>query len=163
MTMAVASLMLVAKGIVMAIPPSQPNRRRRPVLVKLEKFSLPVASAGLFSGGFMSANELALKYSSAPAESLIGVLPVMEVKEALRDEVEDDVYGELSVEHRFEIEALEDQNDEANRLALKFELVAESFGTAIKLALTLPHGEAIQVLRDVIEDNPGYGREPVKG
>ncbi len=111
----------------------------------------------------MSANELALKYSSAPAESLIGVLPVMEVKEALRDEVEDDVYGELSVEHRFEIEALEDQNDEANRLALKFELVAESFGTAIKLALTLPHGEAIQVLRDVIEDNPGYGREPVKG
>jgi len=163
MTMAVASLMLVAKGIEMAIPPSQPNRRRRPVLVKLEKFSLPVASAGLFSGGFMSANELALRFSSAPAEQLIGILPVLEVKEALRGEVEEEVLEEVWQEHQFEMDAVEEETQEANRLAQKFELAAESFGTAIKLALTLPHGEAIQVLRDVIENNPGYGREPVKG
>lgn len=42
----------------------------------------------------MSANELALRFSTAPAEQLIGILPVLEVKEALRDEVEDDVLGE---------------------------------------------------------------------
>ncbi|WP_275257557.1 hypothetical protein [Citrobacter farmeri] len=41
----------------------------------------------------MSANELALRFSTAPAEQLIGILPVLEVKEALRDEVEDDVLG----------------------------------------------------------------------
>ena len=36
----------------------------------------------------MSANDLALRFSSAPAEALIGVLPVLEVKEALREEVD---------------------------------------------------------------------------
>lgn len=107
----------------------------------------------------MSANELALRFSSAPAEQLIGILPVLEVKEALRGEVEEEVWQE----HQFEMDAVEEETQEANRLAQKFELAAESFGTAIKLALTLPHGEAIQVLRDVIENNPGYGREPVKG
>ncbi len=111
----------------------------------------------------MSANELVLRFSSAPAEKLIGVLPVLEVKEALRSEVEEDVLDEVWQEHQFEMEAVEEQADEANRLASKFELVAETFGTAIKLALTLPHCEAIQVLQDAIEDNPGYGREPVKG
>ena len=38
----------------------------------------------------MSANELALRYSSAPAEELIGILPVLEAKEALREEVEEE-------------------------------------------------------------------------
>lgn len=111
----------------------------------------------------MSANELALRYSSAPAEELIGILPVLEVKEALREEVEEEVLDDVWQEHQFEIEAVQEQTDEANRLAQKFELAAESFGTAIKLALTLPYDEAIQVLQDAIEDNPGYGRDPVKG
>lgn len=111
----------------------------------------------------MSANELALRFSSAPAEQLIGVLPVLEVKEALRGEVEDEVLDDVWQEHQFEIEAVEEQTEEANRLARKFELAAEELGTAIKLALTLPYGEAIQVLQDAIEDNPGYGRDPVKG
>ena len=111
----------------------------------------------------MSANELALRFSSAPAEQLIGILPVSEVKEALRCEVEDDVMDEVWQEHQFEMEAIEEQTEEANRLTRKFELVAETFGTAIKLALTLPHTEAVKVLQDVVEDNPGYGREPVKG
>jgi hypothetical protein len=43
----------------------------------------------------MSANDLALKFSTAPAEQLIGVLPVLEVKEALHDEVEDEVLNEV--------------------------------------------------------------------
>ncbi|AXF59647.1 MULTISPECIES: hypothetical protein [unclassified Leclercia] len=111
----------------------------------------------------MSADELALRYSSAPAEELIGILPVLEVKEALREEVEEEVLDDVWQEHQFEIEAVQEQTDEANRLAQKFELAAESFGTAIKLALTLPYDEAIQVLQDAIEDNPGYGRDPVKG
>lgn len=111
----------------------------------------------------MSANELALKYSTAPAEKLIGVLPVEEVKDALWDEVEDEVYSEVAMEHKFELEAIEEQTEEANRLAQKFELVAETFATAIKLAITLPYGEAIQVLQDAIDDNPSYGRSPVKG
>ncbi|EKZ5661540.1 hypothetical protein REX01_000671, partial [Klebsiella aerogenes] len=43
----------------------------------------------------MSANELALKFSTAPAEQLIGVLTVHEVKEALHDEVEEEVQSEV--------------------------------------------------------------------
>ncbi|QLR43716.1 hypothetical protein HV346_13980 [Enterobacter sp. RHBSTW-00994] len=111
----------------------------------------------------MSANELALKFSTAPAEQMIGVLPVLEVKEALREEVEDDVMTEVWQEHQFEMDAVEEQTEEANRLARKFERVAEDFATAIKLAITLPHNEAVRVLLDAIEENPGYGRKPVKG
>lgn len=111
----------------------------------------------------MSANELALRFSSAPAEQLIGVLPVQEVKEALWQEVEDEVLSEVSCEHQFELDEVEERAEEANRLANEFQEVAEDFGTAIRLALTLPHDEAQQVLADVIDDNPGYGRKPAKG
>ena len=108
----------------------------------------------------MSANDLALKFSTAPAEQLIGVLPVLEVKEALRDEVEEDVLDEVWTEHNFEMEAMGEQVDETARLARKFELVAESFGTAIKLALTQHHAEAQATLIKALEVYPGYGREP---
>ena len=108
----------------------------------------------------MSANELALRFSTAPAEQLIGLLPVYEVKEALWQEVEDEVLDEVFQEHEFEMEAVAEQTEAAHRLARKFEVVAESFGTAIKLALTLPHDEAMRVLNDVLEDNPGYGSQP---
>ncbi|ENF7816948.1 hypothetical protein ABR157_002728 [Enterobacter soli] len=111
----------------------------------------------------MSANELALRFSSAPAEQLIGVLPVLEVKEALRSEVEEDVLDDVWQEHQFEMDAVEEQVSAANRLASKFELAAETLGTAIRLAITLPYEEAIQVLKDAIEDNPGYGQDPEKG
>lgn len=111
----------------------------------------------------MSANELALRYSTAPAEQLIGILPVREVKEALWHEVEDEVLDEVFQEHEFELEAVAEQTDAANRLAQKFELLAESFGTAIKLAMKQPPAEAMQTLRMVIENNPGYGQEPVEG
>ncbi|WP_437889317.1 hypothetical protein [Phytobacter sp. V91] len=111
----------------------------------------------------MSANELALRFSTAPAEQLIGVLPVHEVKEALWQEVEDEVLDEVYQEHEFEMDAVAEQTNEANRIARKFEVVAESLATAIKLALTLPHEEATQVLSDAIRNNPGYGQEPVKG
>ncbi|CAM7221789.1 hypothetical protein [Citrobacter sedlakii] len=110
----------------------------------------------------MSANELALRFSTAPAEQLIGVLPVLEVKEALRDEVEDDVLGEVWTEHNFEMEAIGEQLDETSQLARKYELVAEALATAIKLALSLPHNEAIPVLEKALRDNPGYGRETTK-
>jgi len=108
----------------------------------------------------MSANELALRYSSAPAEQLIGVLPVLEVKEALRGEVEDDVMAEVWQEHEFELEAAEERVNEAQQDAEEHEDAANAFATAIKLALTLDAEEAKQILTDVIEDNPGYGREP---
>ena len=72
----------------------------------------------------MSANELALRFSTAPAEQLIGRLPVLEVKEALWQEVEDEVLTEVYQEHEFEMEAVSEQTDAANRLASKFELVA---------------------------------------
>lgn len=110
----------------------------------------------------MSANELALKFSTAPAEQMIGVLPVLEVKEALRGEVEDEVMDEVWQEHQFEMDAVEEQSEEANRLASKFEDAANDFATAIRHSLTLPHAEAIRVLLDAIESNPGYGREPIK-
>ncbi|VTP66758.1 Uncharacterised protein [Leclercia adecarboxylata] len=87
----------------------------------------------------------------------------LKLKKRCAVKFEEDVMDEVWQEHQFEMEAVEEQTEEANRLAQKFELVAETFGTAIKLALTLPYGEAIQVLQDAIEDNPGYGRDPVKG
>ncbi|HDS1149674.1 TPA: hypothetical protein QDZ66_000385 [Pluralibacter gergoviae] len=85
----------------------------------------------------MSANELALRFSSAPAEQLIGVLPVLEVKEALREEVEDDVLNEVWQEHQFEMDAVEEQ--------------------AVQ---QLPNCEVKTILNDVLEDHPGYGRDP---
>lgn len=108
----------------------------------------------------MSANELALRFSSAPAEQLIGVLPVYEVKEALRDEVEDDVLNEVWTEHNFEMEAMGEQIDETTQLAQKFQLAAEGLGTAIKLALTLPYGKSIEVLNNALQEYPGYGHDP---
>ena len=73
------------------------------------------------------------------------------------------MFDEVWQERQFEMNAVEEQADEANRLAGKFELAAETLGTAIRLAVTLPYEEAIQVLKDAIEDNPGYGQDPEKG
>jgi hypothetical protein len=110
----------------------------------------------------MSANELALRFSTAPAEQLIGVLPVYEVKEALREEIEDDVMGEIWQEHKFEMDAVEEQAEEAERRASTHVDAAAALGTAIKQALKfLPDGEAKNILVDAIEDNPGYGRAPL--
>ncbi|HIF5760699.1 TPA: hypothetical protein ACX3MK_003476 [Raoultella ornithinolytica] len=96
----------------------------------------------------MSANELALKFSTAPAEQLIGVLPVLEVKEALHDEVEveDEVLNEVWMEHKLEMDATEE--------------VADAFATAMKLALMQPAKTAKATLRKVLKEYPGYGREP---
>lgn len=86
----------------------------------------------------MSADELALRFSSTPAEQLIGRLPVHEVKEAFAEEAEEAACDKCYAEHKFELEAEEERADKANDLALKFEEVANAYGTAIKLALTLP-------------------------
>lgn len=109
----------------------------------------------------MSANDLALKFSTAPAEQMIGVLPVLEVKEALREEVEDDVMTEVWQEHQFEMEAVEEQSEEAERRSREREEAASNFATAIKQAVKLlPDCEAKTILNDAIEENPGYGSNP---
>lgn len=94
----------------------------------------------------MSANELALKFSTAPAEQLIGVLPVLEVKEALHDEVEEEVLNEVWMEHQLEMDATEE--------------VVDAFATAMKLALTQPAKAAKATLRKTLKEYPGYGKEP---
>lgn len=94
----------------------------------------------------MSANELALKFSTAPAEQLVGVLPVLEVKEALRDEVEEEVQGEVWMEHEFAMEAAEQ--------------VTDALATAMKLAITQPAKAAKAILRKALKEYPGYGQEP---
>ncbi|HDR2862536.1 TPA: hypothetical protein QCK11_002521 [Enterobacter asburiae] len=110
----------------------------------------------------MSANELALKFSTAPAEHMIGVLPVLEVKEALREEVEDDVMTEVWQEHQFEIEATEERVSEAESRAEEHEEAADNLATAIMQAIALLHDcEAKDILSDAIEDNAGYGRKPL--
>lgn len=108
----------------------------------------------------MSANDLALKYSNAPAIERIGKLPHEEVIETLKEEVEDEVCGELYQEHEIELQALEQQLDEATDEAREFEEIVEDFATAIKLAITLPWAQALPHLEKVLNDNPGYGREP---
>ncbi|MCK3340639.1 hypothetical protein MZH30_12375 [Escherichia coli] len=97
----------------------------------------------------MSANELALKFSTAPAEQLIGVLTVHEVKEALHDEVEEEEQSEVWMEHNFAMEAAEE--------------VTDAFATAMKLALTQPAKVAKATLRKALKDYPGYGSEPKSG
>lgn len=109
----------------------------------------------------MSADELALKFSSAPAEALIGKLPVAEVREALADEVSDEVAEQLYMEHSFELECESQRADAANDLAVKYETVANEYGTAIKRALTLSPEAAQDVLKKALEDFPGYGRDAV--
>ena len=94
----------------------------------------------------MSANDLALKFSTAPAEQLIGVLPVFEVKEALHDEVEDEVLNEVWMGHKLEMNATEE--------------VVDAFATAMKLALTQPAKTAKATLRKALKEYPGYGQEP---
>ncbi|HDR2525894.1 TPA: hypothetical protein QCI36_000859 [Enterobacter ludwigii] len=94
----------------------------------------------------MSANDLALKFSTAPAEQLIGVLPVLEVKEALYDEVSDDVMNEVCTEHGFEIEFIEQTCD--------------AFATAMKLAIKQSAKEARATLKAALNEYPGYGRDP---
>ncbi|EKP1128730.1 MULTISPECIES: hypothetical protein [Klebsiella] len=94
----------------------------------------------------MSANDLALKFSTAPAEQLIGALPVLEVKEALHDEVEDEILSEVMMEHKFELEATEE--------------ITNAFATAMKLALTQPAKTAKATLRKALKEYPGYGQEP---
>lgn len=96
----------------------------------------------------MSANELALRFSTAPAEQLIGVLPVLEVKEALREEVEDVVLTEFWADRDFEVEAIEQATD--------------ALATAMKLALTQPAKQAKATLLAALNEYPGYGRAPVK-
>jgi len=110
----------------------------------------------------MTANDLALRFSTAPAEQLIGVLPVLEVKEALREEVEDDVTTELFQEHQFEMGAVEEQAEEERRRSREHEEAADNLATAIRQAAKLlPDCEAKSILNDAIEDNPGYGRSPL--
>ena len=55
---------------------------------------------------------------------------------------------EVWTEHNFEMEAMVNKLMKQPELARKFECAAEALGTAIKLALTLPHNEAMQVLND---------------
>ncbi|ECH9540588.1 hypothetical protein ABN36_18165 [Salmonella enterica subsp. enterica] len=94
----------------------------------------------------MSADELALKFSSAPPEQLIGRVPLHDVREAFAEEAADAAYDELWIDHKFELEATEE--------------ITDAYATAIKKALTLPYDEAQKVLQAVINDNPGYGRDP---
>lgn len=108
----------------------------------------------------MSANDLALKYSNAPAIERLGILPHQEVIETLKEEVESEVYGEIYQEHEIELLAMERQFDEATDEAKEFEEIVEDFATAIKLAITLPWTQALPHLDKVLNDNPGYGREP---
>ena len=53
----------------------------------------------------MSANDLALRFSSAPAEALIGVLPVLEVKKHYVKKLKG-VMDEVWTEHNFEMETM---------------------------------------------------------
>ena len=146
--MAVASLMPGAHGIVMVIPPSNQTGVDDLFWLNWKSSLCPSHEAGLFSGGYMSANDLALKFSTAPAEKLIGVLPVLEVKEALYEEVSDDVMNEVSTEHGFEIEFIEQ--------------ICDAFASAMKLAIKQPAKEARATLKAALREYPGYDREPDK-
>lgn len=97
----------------------------------------------------MSVNELAIKFSTAPASERLGILS------------RDEVLGEVYQEHEFELDAMQQQLDEANGESQEHEDIADDFATAIKLALTKEVTDEVrQILGAVIDENPGYGRNP---
>lgn len=94
----------------------------------------------------MSANELALKFSTAPTEMLIGVLPVDEIAEVIHDRVRDEVEGEIDIEHSFQMQALEEELDNWTAKAHEFEAYAGAFAGAIKKALLADSWDEAKVL-----------------
>lgn len=105
----------------------------------------------------MSANELALKYSSATAEMMIGVLPVEEIAEVIRESVRNDVEREVDDEYSIQLQALEDDASDWESKAEEYECDATDFARAIEKSLQAETWDEAKVLLErVMRDHKEY-------
>lgn len=100
-------------------------------------------------------NVLALKYSTAEPETLLGILPMDEVVDVIRDRLRPDVAAEIEVEFQHMVESAEDEAEDNYQSMCNFRTSWKGLDAAIKKALNLPWDEAKDVLNEAIKDcNP---------
>lgn len=101
-------------------------------------------------------NVLALKYSTAEPESLIGVLTMDEVIEVMKDRLRAEVRYEVAAEFHDEISDLEQQLEEEGdwqETANSWECNAVGLYRGIEKALTAPWTEGVEILRKAMEEH----------
>ncbi|HEJ7283083.1 TPA: hypothetical protein SMF87_004535 [Serratia marcescens] len=99
--------------------------------------------------------ELALKFSSAPLEQLLSVLPPEEAIEVIRNRLRLEIREELEVEFESQISELEEQSAENYGSMETFKISYEGLSEAVEKAVDLPWTEALPILRAALEEcNP---------
>ncbi len=97
--------------------------------------------------------ELALKFSSAPIEQLLSVLPPEEVIEVLQERLRPDLECEIRSEYEERVDNAEEEACDAENRASSWECTANSLFLAIEKAVELPWTEALPILREALEEN----------
>lgn len=99
--------------------------------------------------------ELALKFSSAPLEQLLSVLPPEEAIEIMQDRLRPEIEAEMEVEFECRLADAEEASSENFASMETFKRSAEGFMEAIKQAVDLPWTQALPVLKAALEEfNP---------
>ncbi|EMO6419595.1 hypothetical protein R2U20_000462 [Enterobacter hormaechei] len=114
-------------------------------------------SGGRFSGGSMSANDLAVKYGTYQPENLLVILPLEEASDIIRESLRAEVRHELEYEYDDRISSAEEEASDWESRADSYECDAISFARAIEKALLAPTlDEAKIILERVRSDNREY-------
>ncbi|CND61803.1 hypothetical protein ACVT81_000548 [Yersinia enterocolitica] len=102
--------------------------------------------------------ELALKFSTADPEQLLGILPTEEVLEIIKFRMREEVQAEVRGEFNDRIDDLENEVEELGGwedTADRWERDAIGLYRAIEHALTVPWNRAIPLLQKAIEEHGG--------
>jgi hypothetical protein len=101
----------------------------------------------------MSANELAIKFSTAPAEMMIGILPVEEIADVIRGSVRDEVEREVDDEYSIRLQAVEDDASDWESKAEEYECDATDFARAIEKAVLCDSLEEVKILLERVKSD----------
>ncbi|CND30190.1 Uncharacterised protein [Yersinia similis] len=118
------------------------------------KFIIPTA----INQEMSMSQELALKFSNAGPEQLLGILPTEEVVEIIKFHLQEEVEAEVRGEFTARIDYLENEVDELSGwedTANGWECDAIGLYRAIEHALTVPWSQAIPLLQKAIEEHGG--------
>lgn len=97
--------------------------------------------------------ELALKYSSADPEQLLGILPVEEVLEVIKERVTQELEPAIEDKYLWRIEEAEEEASEWEQTAESWECDAVGLYRAIEEAIKLPWDQAIPLLQKAMEEH----------
>jgi len=123
----------------------------------LERNNLARFAAGAFSGGYMSANDLAVKYGTYQPENLLVILPLDEATDIIRERLRAEVRNELEYEYDDRISDAEEEASNWESRADSYECDAISFARAIEKALLAPTlNEARIILERARSDKREY-------